>query len=112
MDTEGKDHNNSMNNINNFRAILFFSFSFLLVTKVFSVFKMAGNKAMEETGNEIQAAGKKPWSPRGHKERWKINGAVRVHGHDKIVKTWRFCIFHHGERPVQRVWSHEKDVRL
>lgn len=58
MDTEGKDHNNSMNNINNFRAILFFSFSFLLVTKVFSVFKMAGNKAMEETGNEIQAAGK------------------------------------------------------
>lgn len=59
MDTDGKDHNNSMNNINNFRAILFFSFSFLLVTKVFSVFKMAGNKAMEETGNEIQAAGKK-----------------------------------------------------
>lgn len=67
MDTEGKDHNNSMNNINNFRAILLFLFSFLLVTKVFSVFKMAGNKAMEETGNEIQAAGKKPWSPRASK---------------------------------------------
>ena len=68
MDTEGKDHNNSMNNINNFRAILFFLlFSFLLVTKVFSVFKMAGNKAMEETGNEIQAAGKKSWSPRALK---------------------------------------------
>lgn len=69
---------------------------------------MAGNKAMEETGNEIQTAEKKPWSPRGHKEGWKL----RVHGYEKIVKTWRFCIFHHGERPVQRVWSHQKDVRL
>lgn len=66
MDTEEKDHNNSMNNINNLRAI-FFLFSFLLVTKLFSVFKMAGNNVMKETGNETQTAEKKPLYGR---QRW------------------------------------------
>lgn len=111
MDTEEKDHNNSMNNINNLRAI-FFLFSFLLVTKLFSVFKMAGNNVMKETGNETQTAEKKTLVTTAVKDGWKVNARVRVHGHEKIVKTWRFHIFHHGERPVQRVWSYEKDVRL